>query len=611
LKDVDSQGLRRYVGTGLLIGFLTGTVEAAIVNRTGLVFVPFAALAYGIVFSLGFLLLALGGRALRRNLLPIGIAGALAFSIILEAAFWLNKRSPLPAGSTQSKILNLGILLVGIALGTLAARFLWRRLAAAAYLKRMLWVLACLIVLLGVYFTFVYFQSSPGTNCILISIDALRPDHLGCYGYHRDTSPNIDRLAAGGTMWQRAFSTCPGSTAGHASMLTGLFTLSHGAYSNGVRLPDEAVTAAEVFKQNGYSTAAFTRNWFISPAIGFGQGFDCFVDNGYGLILKIATPRTLMLGLALWQTALRIIRWPGRPSTLEIDTALDWMRSRRRHRFFMFLHIMDAHSPYIPPGWAAGGFGEGNLDRAHIQGLHDESLSRRLTAEESAFLIDRYDEEILAADLKIGMITDELERLGIMDNTMIILLADHGELMDEAESKQFGHGTLDYGGLRIPMIMHFPGVIPVRVYERETVQCVDILPTVTGLLHLDDPASRQGISLFADGGSLNYGDSLYAERPAFASANILERDEYSVITPHWQYTLIGDGASLHSLEDNPYDAPDVMASYPAIAESLELVLFGWIEKCLAEAVIPFSAEGRSAKPGPDARKKLKALGYVQ
>ena len=125
----------------------------------------------------------------------------------------------------QSTIVNLIVLVVGVGLGILAARYLCRQLVAVGSMKRMLWVFAGLIVILGVYFTFVHVQSSPGTNCILISIDALRPDHLGCYGYHRATSPNIDRLAAEGAMWQRAFTTCPGSTAGHASMLTGLHTL--------------------------------------------------------------------------------------------------------------------------------------------------------------------------------------------------------------------------------------------------------------------------------------------------------------------------------------------------------------------------------------------------
>ena len=91
---------RGYFGTGLLIGFLTGVLEAVMANRTGLFFVFYAALAYGVLFSIGFLLFALIGRALRRNLIPFGVGAVVAFSIVLEAAFWLNKKSPLPAGST-------------------------------------------------------------------------------------------------------------------------------------------------------------------------------------------------------------------------------------------------------------------------------------------------------------------------------------------------------------------------------------------------------------------------------------------------------------------------------------------------------------------------------
>lgn len=222
-----------------------------------------------------------------------------------------------------------------------------------------------------------------------------------------------------------------------------------------------------------------------------------------------------------------------------------------------------------------------------------------------------------SADRKIGMLLNELERQGILDKTMIILLADHGEIMDEGESKQFGHGTLDYGGLRVPLIMHYPGVVPARIEEHCAAQCVDILPTVTRLLNLDDPAHRQGIFLFAgSAGSASGADSLDAdllaqERPAFASGDILVHDDYTVITPRWQYTIGGDRVSLHRTEDDPYLAPDVIGAYPAVAESLRHVLAAWMDRCIAEAVVPFSAEGRSAEPGQEVRQRLKALGYVQ
>jgi arylsulfatase len=608
------RSLSRYIGVGLLIGFVAGLVEALIVNRTGVFFVPYAALAYGILTSSGLVILAGISRLIRRDLLAVGVAIATAGFFMLEAAFWLNKASPLPAGSLQSTVVNIIVVVGGLGLGILVTARLRRCIISAGGMKGMLWILGALVAIMGVYFTRVYVQSDPGTNCILISIDALRPDHLGCYGYHRKTSPNIDRLAAEGARWVRAFTTCPGSTAGHASMLTGLYPLTHGAYVNAVRLPDEVETAAEVFKHNGYSTAAFTRNWYISPAIGFGQGFDCFVDRGYGLILGTATPRILMRGLALWQTALRVIEKPGQPTTMDVDDALDWIRARHRHRFFLFLHLMDTHSPYIPPADLAGRFGEGDLSPARIQHLHNESLRRSLTEEEIRFLVDRYDEEILSADRKVGMLLDELERLAIDGSTMIILLADHGEVMAEGEHRQFGHGTLDYGSLRIPLIMRLPGKISGALTPAGTVQCTDVLPTITGLLGLKDTAPRQGVFLFSEGM-----DSLTAERPAFATGDILARDEYTIITPAWQYTVLGERVTLHNLESDPYHAPDVLGDAEssdheaglAVADSLRHLLDEWTERSLAEAVVPFSAEGRSVTPGDETRKRLKALGYIQ
>jgi arylsulfatase A-like enzyme len=204
------------------------------------------------------------------------------------------------------------------------------------------------------------------------------------------------------------------------------------------------------------------------------------------------------------------------------------------------------------------------------------------------------------------MILEELERLELLAETMIIVLADHGEVMDEAKGKQFGHGTLDYGGLGIPLIMHLPEIVPSRTDAFGTAQCIDVLPTVTALLELDDQAHRQGIFLFSDGVQ-----ALTVRRPAFASGDILKRDEYTVITPQWQYTQLGEEASLHRLESGPHASADVLGDHPEIADSLGHMLSAWMDRCLAEAVIPFSKDVRSAEPGEDVRRRLKALGYIQ
>jgi arylsulfatase A-like enzyme len=598
--------LGKYLGLGLVAGMIGGAIEAAVVNRTGLFFVPFAALAYGILSAAGFLLLGLVARALRRNLLPLGAGAAIAFFVVLEGAFWANKKIPYSAGSPRAMIANAAILAAGIVAGSVGAWLLRRYLRGARFLRPAL-VVACAAAAVSVgYFLYVSGASSPGVNCILISIDALRPDHLTCYGYQRNTSPNIDRLAEGGTLWLRAFTQCPGSTGGHASMLTGLYTLSHGAYVNGIMLQEPVVTAAEVFRRNGWRTAAFTRNWFISPAIGFGQGFDCFVDEGYGLILGIGSPRIFLRGLALTQTLARITTRPGYPSDTEIADALDWIGMLRRNRFFLFLHIMDTHSPYIPPAALRGRFGDRDPSPDRIIRLHAQSLRRNLTPEESQFLVDRYDEEILSADSKIGMLVERLEELGLRDSTMIVVIADHGEVMSEGGGKQFGHGTLDFGALRIPLVMSLPGVVPEGRRATGTAMSIDVLPTVVQALGLDDGTPRQGLSLLAEGA-----DSLTQDRPAFATGDIAARDEYTVITPQWQYTVVGDSIALHDLRYDPYSTANVLEEYPEIADSLQTVLQEWVKSSLAAAVVPISAAGRSVAPGREAMERLKALGYIQ
>ncbi len=388
-------------------------------------------------------------------------------------------------------------------------------------------------------------------------------------------------------------------------MLTGLYTLSHGAYVNGVRLPPEARTAAEVFRDNGYSTAAFTKNWFISPAVGFGQGFDCFIDNAYGIILRKAGPRLFARGLAISQAIRRALERPGFPSSLEIEDALTWIRFRHRHKFFLFLHIMDAHSPYVPPPVFAGRFGDTEPDVARILSLHDKTWEARLSRPEAEFLVDRYDEEILSADHKIGLLLEELEHLGIHNNTLVVVMADHGEVLDESGHKQFGHGTLAHGGLRIPLIMWWPGKIPAGDRRQGTVQSVDVLPTVIDILNLQDRMPRQGLALFGSA------DSIAADRPAFATGDLSARDEYTVITPQWQYSILGEEAHLYDLPTGSAGIYNLIEQYPSVADSLQAVLQGWVDRSIAEAVVPYSLEGRSVTPGKEALERLKALGYIQ
>jgi arylsulfatase A-like enzyme len=599
---------RKYAGIGILIGLVAGIVESTIVHRAGLPFIPFAALVYGVLSGIIFTVIAIIFGVRRRALLPICIGlGVTGFSA-LELAFYANRASPYPARSLHGMLTSLVVLLASIALGVVAGFLVRRRLRRFNPFKPAVAILAVLAALIVGCSVHLYFDTEPGLNCVLVSIDALRPDHLGCYGYHRKTSPNIDGLAQRGVLCKRAFTQCPGSTGGHASMLTGLYTITHGAYVNGIILQDPVETAAEVFSMDGYSTAAFANNWYIGPAVGFGQGFDIFVNEGYGFQLTRCCPQLLSRGLVLSQTLHRMMKTDGYPTDVEIKDTLRWIRWQRNHKFFVFLHIMDCHCPYVPPASVRGYFPAGStyVDPGTVVRLHDESLTRRLSPEESRFMVDRYDEEILAADKKIGMLVDLLGELDLLEKTMIIVTADHGEVMGESEEKQFGHGTLDHGALQIPLLMHLPEYASGGKIIESTAMSIDILPTMKEVLNLTDPAHRQGISLVsAEVPSLGVG------RPAFATGDIVARESYTVIAGDWQYIVEGDERSLRGVNVEPQGAQAIGGEQAAIEDSLHILLADWLRTCIAEAVVPYSLDAKSVMPSADVKKQLKALGYIE
>jgi arylsulfatase len=362
-----------------------------------------------------------------------------------------------------------------------------------------------------------------------------------------------------------------------------------------------------VFAKNGYSTAAFTNNWFIGPAVGFSQGFDILVNEGYGFQLEKCCPQLLMRGLVLYQTLHRIMLKDGYPTDVEITDALHWIRWQRKTKFFVFLHIMDSHSPYIPPAGVRGRFAAEStqVDPRTVVRLHEESLKRRLSPEETRFLIDRYDEEILAADGKIGKLVKLLGDLDLLEETMIVVTADHGEVMGESEEKQFGHGTLDYGALRIPLVMYLPGRAPGGRIVETTALSIDILPTMIDVLELTDQATRQGISLVSpELVSLGKG------RPAFATGDIVAKESYTVIAGDWQYIIDGDRKSLRNHNTDPHMELSIMSTQGAVADSLHLLLADWLRTCIAEAVVPYALDAKSVIPPADVKKRLKALGYI-
>jgi len=306
-------------------------------------------------------------------------------------------------------------------------------------------------------------------NVVLISIDTLRADHLGCYGDPRGTSPNIDRLASEGVLFENGFSPTAWTLPGHASMFSGLTPRRHGATRVKAAIREDVPLLAEILAQNGYATAAVVNAPFMQAKFGFSRGFDTFT---YVPKLEVAEHQ---------QAVLNTVRRGGEKP------------------FFYFFHYMSVHDPYAPEESFNRFVGTYELP-IEVTGQRMLQLWRALDAgerslneDEVRFLDDLYTGGVLSVDARIGEILDLLESLQSDGDTVVIFTSDHGEEFME-------HGSLVHTKtlydevLRVPLIMRGPG-IPRGERVRSMAALIDIVPTVLGLLDIVSPPDLDGIDL--------------------------------------------------------------------------------------------------------------------
>jgi arylsulfatase A-like enzyme len=324
-----------------------------------------------------------------------------------------------------------------------------------------------------------------GMNLILVCLDTLRWDHLGCYGNDRPVSPNLDELAAKNFLFSRVYAHAPYTPISHAALFTAMLPPVNGMRDEGDRISRDIPVMAEILAEQGMATASFNNGGFVSHEFGFHRGFDlyCEVDplgdrctDGQGF-----TGNRLADG-----------------SAGSFEEALSWIESMRDQQFFMFLHTFMIHE-YLPPKDLADQFNAGcksslkpgrealsRIAVTHVEkhGLPDEDLR---------FFINMYDATIRAADDMVAELIALLERNGLSDNTIVVITSDHGEEFLEHGSVK--HTKSVYEELiRIPLILCVPGMEARKKIETR-VSHVDVMPTVLELMALPVPGDIQGRSL--------------------------------------------------------------------------------------------------------------------
>jgi len=450
--------------------------------------------------------------------------------------------------------------------------------------------------------------SDDSLSVVLVSIDTLRADHLGCYGYDRPTTPHIDRFATEGVLFEQSVNTGGGTLPVHLSMLTSLAPTVHGVFpGNGRALAEGHTTLAEVLHDAGYATAAFVDGGYLSGSFGFPQGFDLYFDRNYkGVLGKIESYFD-----------------DGGLAEL-LPRALTWLNRHRKRPFFLFLHTYDTHSavsrlPYespppflnhfVDPGYS-GSFDGCREGRCASELLLWYNQARReamlgpdelFTPEEMEYTVALYDGAISYVDHQIGLLLRALEDFGVAQRTLVVLTSDHGEEFLE-------HGLLlhdqNYEEVaRVPLILRFPNRNYAGLRVANLVSTLDLLPSILDATGAPPLPQAMGLSLLplvsspSDGGF---------ERPVHIASG---REKFR--TRHWSMLTESNGpVELYALEDDPTEQVNRIAEYPGVAAQLfDQLLQIRTNEILVRDRLGF-IDQEEAELAPDELERLRALGYA-
>jgi arylsulfatase A-like enzyme len=346
-------------------------------------------------------------------------------------------------------------------------------------------------------------------NIVLISVDTLRPDRLACYGHDRPTSPVMDRLAREGTLFENVVSSTSWTLPAHSAMFTGLVDSVHGCLETDTRLDDSRHTLAERLASAGYETVGIYSGPLLHPVFGLSQGFDHYIDcTG----LAQHTMSALQTGNKLDNEVVRQASATTITNPTVSNATRDWLNRNDKKPFFMFIHMWDVHYLYIPPPPYDTLFDPDYQGTMDGRNFFAAELDPGMPKADLEHVLALYDGEIAWTDLFVGYILAELQRLGLDESTVVMLLSDHGEEFYEHGLR--GHRlTLFEESIRIPLIVRWPGHVPAGRQLKSQVAMVDIMPTLLDLAGVPAGEDVMGRSLvpFFEGNTLPEGPAAVSE----------------------------------------------------------------------------------------------------
>ena len=396
----------------------------------------------------------------------------------------------------------------------------------------------------------------PHPNVILITIDTLRADHVGCYGALEVKTPTLDALAADGVLFERAISQVPLTWPSHAVILTGTYPFQNGVQDfTGQPLAPQFRSVAQAFKQGGYATGAVVSAFVLDRSWGLGRGFDYYDDA-----FSAETFATKDIGLV------------DRRAAQSVDHALAWLKKTPRRPFFLWLHLYDPHSPYDPPEPYRTEY------RSHL-----------------------YDGEIAYADHELGRLIAWLKQSHLYDSSLIMALSDHGESLGEHGEDE--HGFFVYNAtVHVPLIVKPPAGSGIRSERRrDAVETAAVAPSLLELAGIKDAIQKQFQTAALFGGA-DKKDSAYSET-FYPFSSFGWSPLHALETSRFHY-IDAPKPELYDMEGDPGETHNIVADQPATVA----VLKEKNQHMLANN--PFAATNSARGTlSPDAQEKLQALGY--
>jgi arylsulfatase A-like enzyme/Tfp pilus assembly protein PilF len=391
-------------------------------------------------------------------------------------------------------------------------------------------------------------------NVLLLTLDTTRADRLGCYGYAKARTPNLDAIARNGIRFARAYAPVPLTLPSHASILTGLTPLAHGVRNNGSYvLSQDKLTLAEILRDKGAATGAFVSSFSVDSRFGLDQGFDVYDDH-----FQEGSP---FKALNAERKAEQVLV----PFTAWLDRIKD-------ERFFAWVHFFDPHLPYSPP-----------------------------SPYRERFEADPYDGEISYMDFVVGEVLGKIRDRNILAKTLIVVAGDHGESF--GEKGESGHGVFLYEpALRVPLLFYAEGRLPFNRVVETRVRLIDVLPTVLDLLGLAPPSGVQGQSLLPSLQKKGKDADVYIET-LYPRENFGWAPLTGIVSGKWKF-IQAPKPELYDLAADAAEEKNQAGNDPGQAESLK--------KRLA-AIVQSAGESAEAVPrelSADEKARLRSLGYV-